>query len=138
MEETRARFDESLEVLQALLRVGFMCHSEMEKRERIQMAQSFLGRFDNVNAGPGLVDNGVVRSLPRRQAADQVAQSLLIGRKQEMIYKLSVYDELAVGRVMLTMDFGCDPHETLDSIHYFAEGVMSHFAKVDKPSKKIA
>jgi hypothetical protein len=26
------------------------------------------------------------------------------------------------------VNFGCDPHETLDSIQYFAEEVMPHFA----------
>ena len=121
-----------------LLRVGFMCHNEMEKRERVQMAQYFLGRFDNVHGGPGIIDNGMVRSLPRSQAMDQVARSLLIGMKQEMIDKLSVYDELGVGRIILNVNFGCDPHETLDSIQYFAEEVMPHFARVNKPAKKIA
>ena len=121
-----------------LLRVGFMCHSEMEKRERIQMANSFLGRFDNVYNGPGIVDNGMVRALPRCQPIDQVARSLLIGMKQEMIDKLSVYDELGVGRIILNVNFGCDPHETLDSIQYFAEEVMPHFTNVERLGKRTA
>lgn len=111
-----------------LLRVGFMCHSEMEKRERIQMAQAFLGRFDNVHEGAGIVDNGMVRALPRRQPVDQVAKNALIGMKQEMIDKLSVFDEMGIDRIILNVNFGCDPHETLDSIQYFAEEVMPHFA----------
>ena len=82
-----------------------MCHSEMEKRERIQMAHAFLGRFDNVHSGPGVVDNGMVRALPRRQPIDQVARSLLIGMKQEMIDKLSTYDELGVDRIILNVNF---------------------------------
>ena len=108
-----------------------MCHSEMEKRERIQMAHAFMGRFENVYGGPGLVDNGMVRALPRRQPIDQLAKGLLIGMKQEMIDKLSAYDELGVSRIILNVNFGCDPHETLDSIQYFAEEVMPHFAKAD-------
>ena len=114
-----------------MLRVGFMCHSEMEKRERMQMAHSFLGRFENVYGGPGFVDNGVVRALPRRQPIDQLAKSLLIGMKQEMIDKLSVYDEMGIDRLILNVNFGCDPHETMDSIQYFAEEVMPHFVRED-------
>ena len=100
----------------------------MEKRERIQMAHSFLGRFDNVHEGEGLVDNGMVRGLPRRQPIDQLAKHVLIGTKQEMIDKLSVFDEMGIDRTILNVNFGCDPHETLDSIQYFAEEVMPHFA----------
>ncbi|MEC7495687.1 MAG: LLM class flavin-dependent oxidoreductase [Pseudomonadota bacterium] len=114
-----------------LLRVGYMCHSEMEKRERIQMAHAFMGRFENVYGGPGLVDNGMVRALPRRQPIDQLAKGLLIGMKQEMIDKLSAYDEMGVDRIIMNVNFGCDPHETMDSIRYFAEEVMPHFAKAD-------
>jgi hypothetical protein len=55
-----------------------------------------------------------------------------------MIDKLSVYDELGVGRIILNVNFGCDPHETLDSIQYFAEEVMPYFARVNNPAKKIA
>ena len=120
-----------------LLRVGFMCHSEMEKRERIQMAHTFLGRFDNVHKGPGFVDSGMVRALPRSQPIDQVARSLLIGMKQEMIDKLSIYDELGVDRIILNVNFGCDPHETLDSIQYFAEEVMPHFDRSPDQAKRI-
>ena len=73
---------------------------------------------------PGVVDNGMVRALPhgkRQSPYDQVARSLLIGMKQEMIDKLSTYDELGVDRIILNVNFGlCDPHETLDSIQYFA------------------
>ena len=120
-----------------LLRVGFMCHSEMEKRERIQMAHAFLGRFDNVHKGPGFVDSGMVRALPRTQPIDQVARSLLIGMKQEMIDKLSTYDELGVDRIIMNVNFGCDPHETLDSIQYFAEEVMPHFAGSPDQAKRV-
>ena len=121
-----------------LLRVGFMCHSEMEKRERIQMAHAFLGRFDNVHSGPGFVDSGMVRALPRRQPIDRVARSLLIGMKQEMIDRLSAYDELGVDRIIMNVNFGCDPHETLDSIQYFAEEVMPHFDGAVGQTRKLA
>ena len=37
-----------------VLRVGFMCHSEMEKRERMQMAQSFAANLKMSIVAPGL------------------------------------------------------------------------------------
>ena len=49
-----------------------------------------------------------------------------------MIDKLSAYDELGVGRIILNVNFGCDPHETLDPIQYFAEEVMPHFTNLEK------
>ena len=49
--------------------------------------------------------------------------------KQEMIDKLASYDELGVDRIIMNVNFGCDPNETMDSIQYFAEEVMPHFAK---------
>ena len=52
-----------------------------------------------------------------------------IGMKQEMIDKLSLFDELGIDRVILNVNFGCDPHETLDSIQYFAEEVMPQFGQ---------
>ena len=77
------------------------------------MAHAFLGRFDNVHDGEGIVDNGMVRALPR-QPIDQMAK-ILIGMKQEMIDKLSVFDEMGIDRIILNVNFGCDPHETLDA-----------------------
>ena len=71
----------------------------------------------------------MVRALPRRQPIDQLAKGLLIGMKQEMIDKLAVYDEMGVDRIIMNVNFGCDPHETMDSIQYFAEEVMPHFAE---------
>ena len=56
-------------------------------------------------------------------------KGLLIGMKQEMIDKLAAYDEMGVDRIIMNVNFGCDPHETMDSIQYFAEEVMPHFAK---------
>ena len=65
--------------------------------------------------------------MPRHQPIDQVAKNALIGMKQEMIDKLSIFDAMGIDRIILNVNFGCDPHETLDSIQYFAEEVMPHF-----------
>jgi hypothetical protein len=35
------------------------------------------------------------------------------------------------------VNFGCDPHETLDSIQYFAEEVMPHFEDGNLGARKI-
>ena len=112
-----------------LLRVGYMCHSEMEKRERIEMAHAFMGRSRMSMAGPVL---STMEWFARCRASLSTSwRRSLIGMKQEMIGKLSAYDEMGVDRIIMNVNFGCDPHETMDSIQYFAEEVMPHFAKAD-------
>ena len=104
----------------------------MEKRERIRMAHAFVVLRD-IYSGGGL-DNGVNQALPRRQPSTSWRRGC--GMKQEMIDKLSAYDEMGVDRIVANVDFGCDPHETMDSIRYFAEEVMPHFM-TDSTSSRL-
>ncbi|MBT3638665.1 MAG: LLM class flavin-dependent oxidoreductase, partial [Acidiferrobacteraceae bacterium] len=69
----------------SLSRVGFLASSEAEKQERIREAYDYYSRFDNVYTGPGLVDAGMIRPLPRKQSMKELAESLLICTRQEMI-----------------------------------------------------
>ena len=115
--------------------VSYMCHSEMEKRERIQMAHAFMGRFENVMAVRAWsTTDGSRAALPaaHRPAGKGPADTA----KQEMIDKLAAYDEMGVDRIIMNVNFGCDPHETMDSIQYFAEEVMPHFAKTGPTSSR--
>jgi alkanesulfonate monooxygenase SsuD/methylene tetrahydromethanopterin reductase-like flavin-dependent oxidoreductase (luciferase family) len=110
-----------------LSRVAHMAANPAERRRKIEAAHHYYGRFDNVSTGPGLVDHGMIRELPRSQSAEELGESLLICTTQEMIDKLGPYAELGIDRVILNMNFGLDPQETRDSIQAFAEEVMPHF-----------
>ena len=112
----------------SLSRVGFATRDPADQKRKIEAANRYYSRFDNVFTGPGIVDNGMVRELPRKQTADELAESLLIGTPQEIIDKLGPYAELGIDRVIVNVNFGCDAQETLDGIQCFAEEVMPHFS----------
>ncbi|MEM9278423.1 MAG: LLM class flavin-dependent oxidoreductase, partial [Pseudomonadota bacterium] len=112
-----------------LSRVAYVSRTASERQRKIETAHSYYSRFDNVFTGPGIVDAGMIRPLPRKQSIDELADSLLICTPQEMIDKLAPYQELGIDRVILNVNFGCDASETLECIQCFAEEVMPHFSK---------
>ena len=116
-----------------LSRVAFLCRDEADKRRKQKAAHHYYGRFDNIYRTAGTVDNGVIRPLPHAQSVDELADSLLVDTKQEMIDKLAPYAELGIDRVILNVNFGVDAAETLDCIAGFAEEVMPHFTGKTPP-----
>ncbi|WP_306113779.1 MULTISPECIES: LLM class flavin-dependent oxidoreductase [unclassified Roseovarius] len=110
-----------------LSRVAHIATGATERQRKIGAAHKYYSRFDNVFTGPGIVDNGMVRELPRDQSVEELGESLLICTPQEMIDKLGPYAELGVDRVILNKNFGLEAQETLESIQCFAEEVMPHF-----------
>ena len=113
----------------SLSRVSFVSKSESDRKLKIEAAHSYYSRFDNVFTGPGIVEAGMIKPLPRSQSMDELAKSLLICTPQEMIDKLGPYQELGIDRVILNVNFGVNPGEILDCIQSFAEEVMPHFSK---------
>ena len=112
----------------SLSRVAFIAKDGQDRQAKIQAAYDYYSRFDNVmNGGPGIVDNGMIRPLPRKQSVEELAESLLICTPAEMIDKLGPYAEAGVDRVILNVNFGAGQAETLDCIQQFAEEVMPHF-----------
>ena len=112
----------------SLSRVAFICKSTADRQSKIEQANDYYSRFDNVYTGPGLLDAGMIKPLPRKQTIDELAASLLIGTPQEIIDKLAPYEEAGVDRVILNVNFGVSQSETLDCIQHFAEEVMPHFS----------
>ncbi|MDW3179110.1 MAG: LLM class flavin-dependent oxidoreductase [Acidimicrobiia bacterium] len=111
----------------SLSRVAFVAQTAAARQAKIESAHRYYGRFDNIFTGPGIVDNGMIRQLPREQTIDELAESLLICTPSEMVDKLGVYADLGIDRVILNINFGVDASETLECIHAFAEEVMPHF-----------
>lgn len=120
--------EEGEELTLTLSRVAFVCRSDKDRHQKIHAAHSYYSRFDNVFTGPGIVEAGMIKQLPREQSAEELAQSLLICTPSEMIDKLAPYAELGINRVIINPNFGVDAAETLDSLQCFAEEVMPHFA----------
>jgi len=111
----------------SLSRVAFVTESESDRAAKTEAAHAYYGRFDNIFTGPGIVDNGMIRPLPREQTIDELAESLLICTPDEMIEKLTPYANLGIDRVILNYNFGTDAQETIESIELFATEVMPHF-----------
>ncbi len=111
----------------SLSRVAFAVRNEEDRCRMTRVAHEYYRRFDNVFTGPGIVDNGMIRPLPRSQTVEELAESLLIATPEEMTDRLSSYAEAGIDRVILNMNFGAGQLETLESIQRFAEEVMPGF-----------
>ncbi len=107
-----------------LSRVGFVARSEHARRSHLETAHAYYSRFDNVFTGPGIVDAGMIRPLPRKQSIEELGENLLICPPGEMVDRLMPYVELGIDRMVLNINFGVSQEETLESIQCFAEEVI--------------
>ncbi len=112
----------------SLSRVAFISKNEKDKKEKLEMAYEYYSRFDNVFTGPGKVSHGMIDILPRKQSMEELNESLLICSVEEMIDKLSPYEEIGIDRLILNMNFGASQQDTMTSIQQFAEKVIPHFS----------
>ena len=113
----------------SLSRVTFLSHSDADRRRKIELAHDYYSRFDNVFTGPGIVEAGMIKPLPRKMTLEQTAANLTICTPSEMIDKLAPYAEAGVDRFIMNLNFGVEQAEVLESIQCFAEEVMPHFAE---------
>ena len=120
----------------SLSRVTFLSHSEADRNRKIQMAHDYYSRFDNVFTGPGIVENGMIKPLPRKMTVEQTAENLTICTPAEMVDKLAPYAEAGVDRFIMNINFGVEQSEVLESIQCFAEEVMPHFS--DAPAARAS
>ena len=125
------RGTEGAEQTLSLSRVTFLSHNKADRDRKVQMAHDYYSRFDNVYTGPGIVEKGMIKPLPRKMTVEQTAENLTICTPSEMIEKLAPYAEAGVDRFIMNINFGVEQSEILESIQCFAEEVMPHFQ--DKP-----
>ena len=118
--------DEGRSITLLLSRVGFVAPSESVRRQHLETAYSYYSRFDNVHIGPGIVDAGMIRPLPRNQSIEELDQNLLICTAAEMVDRLAPYTEMGIDRMVINVNFGVGQSETLECIQCFAEDVMPH------------
>ncbi len=120
--------DDGKDLTLSLSRLAFLASSDADRMDKVRSAERYYKRFDNVFTGPGIVNNGMIRPLPRKQTLEELAASQLICDAQEMVDKLRVYSDLGIDRVILNVNFETSAQEVLDSIQRFAEEVMPHFS----------
>ena len=112
----------------SLSRVAFLSHTAADRQKKVELAHDYYSRFDNVFTGPGIVEKGMVKPLPRNMTIEQTAENLTICTPSEMIEKLAPYAEAGVDRFIMNLNFGVEQTEILESIQCFAEEVMPHFS----------
>jgi alkanesulfonate monooxygenase SsuD/methylene tetrahydromethanopterin reductase-like flavin-dependent oxidoreductase (luciferase family) len=115
-----------------LQRGVFLVNSKAERQRMVEQAHLYYASFDNVFGGPGIVDKGMIRPLPRNQTAEELGQNILICERDEMIDRLAHYAELGIDEVIVTSIFGQDQQATLDMMSAFGAEVMPHLKTVKR------
>lgn len=108
----------------SLQRTLWLARDEAEADQMTARAHNYYQSFDNVFGGPGLVDHGMIRPLPRRQTVEELRQNVLICTRAEMIDRLAGYAELGIDEVIASSNFGQPQEATLDMMSRFAAEVM--------------
>lgn len=112
----------------SLQRGIYLARDAADAREKLALAEQYYQRFDNVYCGPGIVDNGAIRPLPRAQSLEELGRSLIICEAAEMVDRLSAYAEAGIDEVIVSSNFGQPQSDTLDMMARFSAEVMPHFA----------
>ena len=111
----------------SLQRGVYLVRNAAERQRMVEQAYQYYKSFDNVFGGPGLVDQGIVRPLPRTQTVEELGANIVICERDEMIDRLAEYEALGIDDVILTSNFGQPQSETLAMMERFAAEVMPHF-----------
>jgi alkanesulfonate monooxygenase SsuD/methylene tetrahydromethanopterin reductase-like flavin-dependent oxidoreductase (luciferase family) len=112
----------------ALQRGVYLARDEADAKEKIGFAYDFFKRFDNVYSGPGIVKNGMIEPLPRTQTMEELAQNLIICPRNELIDRLSVYQDAGIDEIIMSTNYGQRQEDTLEMMQAFGEEVMPHFS----------
>lgn len=116
----------------ALQRGIYLVRSEAERKRMVEQAHAYYASFDNVFGGPGIVDKGMIRPLPRAQTAEELGQNILICQKDEMIDRLAHYAELGIDEVIVTSIFGQPQEETLAMMSEISATVFPHLKSLNR------
>jgi alkanesulfonate monooxygenase SsuD/methylene tetrahydromethanopterin reductase-like flavin-dependent oxidoreductase (luciferase family) len=111
----------------SLQRGVYLVNSEAERRRMVAFAHRYYSSFDNVFGGPGIVDQGIIRPLPRSQTPEELGQNILICQKDQMIDRLAEYAALGIDEIIVTSNFGQPQDETLAMMTQFAAEIMPQF-----------
>lgn len=118
----------------ALQRGVFLARNAADARDKLERAHDYYSRFDNVWSGPGIVEHGAIKPLPRSQSVEELGQSLLICEASEMIDRLAAYAEAGIDEVIVTSNYGQPQSETLDMMERFSTQVMPHLTGLRQKS----
>lgn len=118
----------------ALQRGIYLARDAADARAKLELASTYYQRFDNVYTGPGIIDNGCIRPLPRKQTMEELGRSLIVCERAEMIDRLAAYAEAGIDEVIVTSNFGQEQSETLDMMARLSAEVMPHLSGIRRKS----
>ena len=116
----------------SLQRMTYCARDEKDAREKLELAYGYYSRFDNVFTGPGIVANGAVEPLPRKQSIEELGENLLICPPSEMIDRLGVYADTGIDELIMSAGLGACNEDSLEEMERFASEVMPHFSKAGR------
>ena len=80
----------------SLQRGLYLARDKADAAEKIALAHAYYARFDNVFGGPGIVENGIIKALPRKQTIEELGANILICGADEMIDRCLLYTSRCV------------------------------------------
>ena len=116
----------------SLQRGLYLARDDAEAKRMIAAAHRYYQSFDNVFGGPGIVDHGIIRPLPRQQTVEELGQNVLICCRNEMIDRLAAYAELGIDEVIASSNFGQEQTAVTDMMRGFAADVMPAIAAIGR------
>ena len=120
----------------SLQRGLFVTESQGQREAMLEAAYRYYMSFDNVFGGPGIVDNGIIRPLPRKQTPEEFRANVLICGANEMIDRLSAYAELGIDEIIVSANFGQEQVAVLDMMSRLASDVMPMVSAPSTPELK--
>jgi alkanesulfonate monooxygenase SsuD/methylene tetrahydromethanopterin reductase-like flavin-dependent oxidoreductase (luciferase family) len=115
----------------SLLRLCYVAKDKQDTRQTLALAYEYFKRFDNVYAGPGIVNNGCIEALPRPQTIEELEQNVLIGSADEVNEKLAVYADLGIDEVICNLNVGRSQSDALAAMERMAEQVIPNFSQIN-------
>lgn len=116
----------------ALSRVCLLAKDDADVKRKTEFAYEYYGRFNNVFTGPGIVENGIIKSLPQKQTIEELSQNLIICTASEMVDRISQYAELGIDDFIMNVNIGETHQESLEAMERFASEVMPHIPAAKK------
>lgn len=116
----------------ALSRVCIIAKNDADVRRKTELAYDYYSRFNNVFTGPGIVEKGVIKSLPQKQTIEELSQNLIICTASEMVDRVAHYAELGIDDFIMNVNIGETQQESLEAMHQFAAEVMPQVSRSAK------
>jgi len=111
----------------SMQRMAYAAKDENDAKEKNLLAYEYYKRFDNMYAGPGKVNKGLIEPLPRAQTLEEMTENLIICPINEMIDKLSAYAESGVDEMIISAGFGQSQEDMIESMYRISEHIIPHF-----------